>query len=138
MPPKKEAKCARSSESLPSELLCNQYNPQPHSFASDFVAALKSGGIRFCEECFAALCDPDQTLLLENRLANMNRPKTNSKLIVGFVMMLLIAYVILALALMGNIHELNQSMRPSGRTATANPHEIKIDSEKRGSSASLD
>ena len=38
----------------------------------------------------------------------MNRPRTNSKLIVGFVLMLLIAYVILALALMCNIHELNQ------------------------------
>jgi hypothetical protein len=30
----------------------------------------------------------------------MKRPKTNSKLIVAFVMMLLMAYVILALALM--------------------------------------
>jgi len=30
----------------------------------------------------------------------MKRPKTNSKLIVAFVMMLLVAYVILALALM--------------------------------------
>jgi hypothetical protein len=40
----------------------------PHSFASDYVAALKSAGIRCCEECFAALCDPDQTLLLENQL----------------------------------------------------------------------
>src|SRR5271165_125067 len=38
----------------------------------------------------------------------MNRPRTNSKLIVGFVLMLLIAYVILALALMCHIHELNQ------------------------------
>jgi hypothetical protein len=31
---------------------------------------LKSAGIRCCEECFAALCYPDQTLLLENQLAN--------------------------------------------------------------------
>jgi hypothetical protein len=41
----------------------------PHSFASEYVAALKSASISFCEECFAARCDPDQTLLLENRLA---------------------------------------------------------------------
>ena len=46
----------------------------------------------------------------------MNRPRTNSKLIIGFVLMLLIAYVILALALMCNIRALNQIQRRNDQT----------------------
>jgi len=46
----------------------------------------------------------------------MNRPGTNSKLIIGFVLMLRWDYAILALALMCNIHELNQIQRRNDQT----------------------
>ena len=51
--------------------------------------------------------------------ADIKRPKTNSKLIVAFVMMFLIAYVILALALTCNGQEPNQIQR--SRAAVCSP-----------------